>query len=389
MADFLEFFAGGGMARIGLGADWNCQLVNDIDPKKINSYSTNFGSLEPIYTCDVGDLKTKLVRKKTDLAWASFPCQDVSLAGYGQGLNGKRSGTFWSYWGFIEELITENKGPRIIALENVVGLLSSKNGFDFIRLCSVISEAGYLLGAMVIDASKFLPQSRPRLFIIAVDPKEIDTTKLTTTYKDFEWGHKILEKAYDAFPEKVKQNWRWWNLPSTPSHQYSLEDIIEDSPQDVKLHSKEQTEKLISMMSERNLAKILKAQRSRKRKVFTMYRRTRICPDMGKVQRVEVRTDGLAGCLRTPAGGSSRQLLIFVDKNVVKTRLMSKREGARLMGLPESYKLPKNYNESYHLTGDGVAVPVVSFLSEKLFRPLLGTVKQNKTSTVLRQQKIA
>jgi DNA (cytosine-5)-methyltransferase 1 len=40
--------------------------------------------------------------------------------------------------------------------------------------------------------------------------------------------------------------------------------------------------------------------------------------------------------------------------------------------LDESYKLPKNYNEAYHLTGDGVAVQVVRHLAEQLFEPLLG-----------------
>ena len=42
------------------------------------------------------------------------------------------------------------------------------------------------------------------------------------------------------------------------------------------------------------------------------------------------------------------------------------------MGLDGDYKLPKNYNEAYHLTGDGVAVPVVRHLAEQLFEPLIG-----------------
>ena len=84
-----------------------------------------------------------------------------------------------------------------------------------------------------------------------------------------------------------------------------------------------------------------------------------------------MRFDDLAGCLRTPAGGSSRQVLLIVDGADVRSRLISSRETARLMGLPDDYRLPDNYNEAYHLTGDGVVVPVVRHLAEHLFEPIL------------------
>ena len=54
----------------------------------------------------------------------------------------------------------------------------------------------------------------------------------------------------------------------------------------------------------------------------------------------------------------------------IKSRLISPREAARLMGLPDSYKLPDNYNEAYHLMGDGVVVPVVSHLNKHLLLPI-------------------
>jgi site-specific DNA-cytosine methylase len=89
------------------------------------------------------------------------------------------------------------------------------------------------------------------------------------------------------------------------------------------------------------------------------------------IQRAEVRFDNVAGCLRTPGGGSSRQLLIFVSGNNIKSRLLSPRETARLMGLPDTYRLPENNYDAYHLTGDGVAVPVVRFLASELFEKIL------------------
>ncbi|MFV0474811.1 MAG: DNA cytosine methyltransferase, partial [Pikeienuella sp.] len=86
----------------------------------------------------------------------------------------------------------------------------------------------------------------------------------------------------------------------------------------------------------------------------------------------EVRFDGLAGCLRTPAGGSSRQILLMVEGPRIRSRLLTPRETARLMGLSEDYILPKGATEAYRLTGDGVAAPVVRRLAERIFEPVLG-----------------
>ena len=55
----------------------------------------------------------------------------------------------------------------------------------------------------------------------------------------------------------------------------------------------------------------------------------------------------------------------------MRSRLISSRETARLVGLPDEYVLPDNYNEAYHLTGDGVVVPVVRFLAARIFEPIL------------------
>ena len=124
------------------------------------------------------------------------------------------------------------------------------------------------------------------------------------------------------------------------------------------------------MMSDVNLEKLRSAMGER-RAIGTAYKRTRRDEIGRKVQRAEVRFDDIAGCLRTPAGGSSRQLILFVEGSKVRSRLISSRETARLMGLPDNYVLPKSYNQAYHLTGDGVVVPVVRFLTETLIEPVI------------------
>jgi DNA (cytosine-5)-methyltransferase 1 len=125
------------------------------------------------------------------------------------------------------------------------------------------------------------------------------------------------------------------------------------------------------MMSPINYAKVIEAKKAGRRMVGGVYKRIRLDGSGRKIQRAEVRFDDIAGCLRTPAGGSSRQTVMIVEANAVRSRLLSPREAARLMGLPDDYLLPQNYNEAYHLAGDGVAVPVVRFLAEHILEPAL------------------
>ena len=134
------------------------------------------------------------------------------------------------------------------------------------------------------------------------------------------------------------------------------------------------------MMSEINREKVRDAQMSGKRMVGTVYKRTRHDDDGYKVQRAEIRFDDVSGCLRTPAGGSSRQLIVVVEGDVVRSRLISSRETARLMGLSEEYILPTNYNEAYHLTGDGVVVPVVRHLAANIFEPILERLRASRAA---------
>ena len=88
--------------------------------------------------------------------------------GAGAGLRGDRSGTFWPFWKLIKALGDEDRAPRLVVLENVCGALSSHDGKDFAAISSALSNNGYRFGAVVINAVHFLPQSRPRLFIIGV-----------------------------------------------------------------------------------------------------------------------------------------------------------------------------------------------------------------------------
>lgn len=368
---FLEFFAGAGMARLGLGSEWKCLLANDIDQTKAAAYRANFTPADELLLGDVGNLGAADISEQADLAWASFPCQDLSLAGNGAGLKGGRSGTFWSFWRIISELQSQARAPNVIALENVYGTLTSNRGRDFAAIIGALAEEGYRVGALVIDAVHFLPQSRPRLFIIGVQESATVPEQLAATAPVNEWHSQAVISAFESLPSGLKEKWIWWRVPVPRSTRKSLSEIIEDNPTGVEWNSSEKTAQLLAMMSPLNAAKVKDAINSGQRQVGTIYRRTRISPSGEKIQRAEVRFDGIAGCLRTPGGGSSRQTLLVVEGKSIHSRLLSPREVARLMGLPDRYKLPSNYNAAYHLAGDGVAVPVVRHLARTLFKPLL------------------
>ncbi|MGE9010565.1 DNA cytosine methyltransferase [Leptospira interrogans] len=368
---FYEFFAGGGMARAGLGSDWCCLFANDFDHKKSRVYRDNYNKAPELKTGDVGDLTTKDLPGHADLVWASFPCQDLSLAGGGAGLKGERSGTFWPFWKLMKALAAEQRAPKVLVLENVCGTLTSHDGKDFVAICDALRQSSYRFGALVIDAALFVPQSRPRLFVLAMREDVEAPAGLLSEEPDDRWHTTALRRAHAKLPPQAQSQWIWWKLPKPKKLSSTLVDIIEDEPTGVEWHTRDQTRAIVRMMSDINLKKLSDAKKAGRRMVGFVYKRTRKDELNGKIQRAEVRFDGVSGCLRTPGGGSSRQTILVVEGEKVRSRLISTRETARLMGLPERYKLPENYNEAYHLTGDGVVVPVVRHIARYLIEPIL------------------
>jgi DNA (cytosine-5)-methyltransferase 1 len=372
MPSFYEFFAGGGMARAGLGNGWTCLFANDFDAKKGLTYQRNYPGGNVLRVGDVRGIKAADLPGHADLIWGSFPCQDLSLAGGGAGLKGERSGTFYPFWDIVKGVVAEGRGPKLISLENVLGTLTSHGGRDFEAICKTLADANYRYGALIINASLFVPQSRPRLFLIGVRADIGIDTALLSPGPIAPFHTAALQRAFERVSRAAQRKMIWWNVPAPARRNTTFADLIEENPTSVSWHSDAERDLLIGKMSPLNKAKLEAAKRAGRRMVGCVYKRTRLDGRGVKVQRAEVRFDDVAGCLRTPAGGSSRQVIIVVDGKKVRSRLISARETARLMGLDENYTLPKNYNEAYHLTGDGVAVQVVRHLAEQLFEPLLG-----------------
>lgn len=373
---FYEFFAGGGMARAGLGNGWKCLFANDFSEMKASAYVTNWGE-DHFVKGDVGNVTTAQLPDRADLVWASFPCQDLSLAGNYRGLGEAssevmtRSGTFWPFWSLMTKLCGEARAPRLIVLENVVGAITSREGRDFQAICQALTEAGYLYGAVVIDARHFVPQSRPRLFFVAVAKDMSLPMGLTHRNANELWHPTALCAAQARLDGNAKDQWTWWSLPKPAPRNIGFMDIVEDRPTGCRWHSEAETQRLLAMMTPLHLAKIEQASAAGKKHVGGVYKRTRLDDRGIKRQRAEIRFDDMAGCLRTPAGGSSRQLIVVVEGKSIRSRLLSPREAARLMGLDDDYKLPTRYNDAYHVAGDGVCVPVVRHLASSLLEPIL------------------
>jgi DNA (cytosine-5)-methyltransferase 1 len=360
---FYEFFAGGGMARLGLGPAFDCVFANDFDPLKAAAYRDNFPDAEAhFHQGDVWRVDAASLRPGADLAWASSPCQDFSLAGARAGLAGGRSSAFFGFWRLIEAL--GPAAPQTVVIENVSGLLTSHGGADFTALCLALAGEGYSFGALEVDAARFTPQSRPRVFVIAT--RRWPAAELIG---DSPFQTRAVREAQARLPEDLKARWIWWGLGPPPARNTDLASVLE-SDEAVAWRTEAQTRRLLDLMAPQHLARIEAARASGRRQVGAVFRRMRVENGL-RVQRAEVRFDGLAGCLRTPRGGSSRQTLVMVEDGEVRSRLLSPREGARLMGLPDTYALPRATTGALHVIGDGVVVPVVRWLAAEILEPLL------------------
>lgn len=363
-----EFFAGGGLAGLGLDG-FRIGLANDIDAMKARAFRANHPAVRLIEG-DVWGLDAADLPGSPDLLWASSPCQDVSLAGARGGLEARRSGAFWGFWKLVEGLKAQGRAPRAIVIENVVGLLTSGGGQDFAAVCAALAGGGWRVGALELDAALWLPQSRPRLFIVALR----DAGAPETAGPAAPFHSPRLVAAHARLPEPVKAAWAWWSLPAPRRRNADLASVLIPD-EDARWLTPAQVKALLARLAPPHRARLDQALASGERRIGAAYRRVRTERGV-KTQRLELRFDGVAGCLRTPAGGSSRQYVIVAEGGRVRVRLLTGREAARLMGVSDSYILPGSESAALKLMGDAVAVPAVRALSRNLLIPALSVGRE-------------
>ena len=351
-----EFFAGVGLVRCGLEqAGIEVIWANDIEPTKLAVYAANFDAshyrLDDVRNIEGGDIPT------VDLAAASFPCVDLSLAGNRRGLSGEQSGLFYEFTRILGEM--RPRLPPVVLVENVASFVSSHGGEDLRAAVSDLNSLGYVCDLLILDARSFTPQSRPRLFMIgtlgriapenhrAMDPsRPAPVAAFMRANRDLLLQHLPVPvppqtgDGLDSIVERLhRSDQRWWDDERLGSFVQSL-----------------------SPLQSQRLGRL----RSGSRLVWrTAYRRTRL----GRAVW-EIRNDEIAGCLRTARGGSSRQAVVEAGRDAVRVRWMTPREYARLQGAPEDFDFsPVSEAQALYGFGDAVCVPLIRWLAEHALVP--------------------
>jgi DNA (cytosine-5)-methyltransferase 1 len=303
----------------------------------------------------------------------------MSLAGRRRGFHGAESSAFFGFAEAIERLGDDR--PALLLLENVTGFLASHDGRDFQAAVERLAELGYWIDSFILDAKDFVPQSRPRLFVLGCH-ETLDSPLLVKAgqaggFLADPW-RRAIESSSRLRPQRLRSSigrielpTGWATVPLRPPRRrpYELADFLDlDDQQD--WWNAELVGKHYAMMSASHRRRVDQWLADGERKVATVYRRIR----QGQ-QRAEVRFDGVAGCLRTPRGGSARQIVLLADAGRLRMRWMSPREYARLQGA-DSYMLEQPTSRALFGFGDAVCVPVICWIDQCVLTPIFDTSKR-------------
>ena len=379
MPKFAEFFAGIGLVRKAIEPlGWECAFANDISPKKAELYELAYGG-EHLVVDNINNLHESQLPPGIELFTASFPCIDLSLAGNRNGIDGRHSSAFWPFLRLLRDY-SETGAPKAVLLENVVGMLTSSGGLDLARIVAGLNELGYKVDVVVVDAKWFVPQSRPRVFVIGLleddnamkSPVDSRSTRIRpNAVRAFQAAH--LAANFGEIP-----------LPDPPERSpVSLLGVLEGVASDsASWWPDEDANRLIQRMNPLHRERVENLAAAGGDGVATMFRRVRSGRAVG-----EVRVDGLAGCLRTPLGGSSIQFLVDARGGSPRIRRMTAREYARLQGAGD-YPIEVSERQAMYGFGDAVCVPAVRWLVKHAFGHFVGGTGEPTTIPSTKQARL-
>lgn len=325
MIQAAEFFAGMGLMRAGLEAfGVETVFANDICTTKAALYKENWGD-DVLRVCDIRRLSGNDI-PDIDLATASFPCTDLSLAGYRKGLNGKQSGLVLDFLRILGEM--GSRAPSTVVIENVKGFMTANNGLDWKTVVSHLQNLGYATDHIVINASAFVPQSRARVFIVAHLEGTVRLPAPPPERNDL------------RLADVAERNGDWWPPSKLANFLHALSPLQED--------------------------RVASYQRRDGEGFFGAFRRTR-----GGAAVWEVRADERAGALRTTRGGSAKQAILWAGSGCLAVRWMSLTEYARLQGAEDMRFDSVTPHQAMFALGDAVCVPVIEWLAENCLSPIM------------------
>ena len=319
-----EFFAGMGLMRAALD---RCGIetifANDVDKTKALLYAENWAG-GAFRLGDIGDIRGSEL-PRVDLATASFPCVDLSLAGHRAGLDGTRSGVVYEFCRILNEMA---EPPAIVILENVPGFLTVNGGRDYRALVRQLERSGYRTTHICVDAAAFVPQSRLRVFLIG--------------FRDFE--------SVPMLPP-----------PPSPRRDLRLADIVDE---DLDWWEAPRRDAFLASLSDLQSARVDAFNAQSTISYRGAYRRTR----RGRAVW-EVRRDEIAGTLRTTQGGSGRQAMLRAGQGELAVRWMDVSEYAALQGAMDIKYASVSPRQAMYAFGDAVCVPAVEWLVNECVLP--------------------
>lgn len=311
-----EFFAGMGLVRAGLErCGVRTVFANDIDEAKAALYRANWGG-ESLVVGDIRDICGEQI-PDIEVATASFPCVDLSLAGARAGLAGEHSGLIHHFIRILAEM--GDRAPHAVLVENVPGFLTANGGEDFRTVVQLLGDLEYEVSDATVDAAAFLPQSRPRVFLLAAK----GTPAVAVEPPERRGDTRLADVADD--------DGEWWSGEKRDAFFGSLSDLQ---------HARLRCYRESATVSWRGA-----------------YRRTRA----GRAVW-EIRGDEIAGALRTTRGGSSRQAIVRAGQGSADVRWMSRGEYAKLQGAGDLDYGAVTERQAMFALGDAVCVPVIEWL---------------------------
>lgn len=337
---FIDLFAGIGGIRMGFeSAGGRCIFTSEWNPFATQTYVENFGHEGNL----IGDITQQDAEEipDHDVLLAGFPCQPFSIAGVSKknalgrphGFECTTQGTLF----FDVARIIATKRPKAFLLENVKNLLSHDRGNTFRIILQILrKELGYSVSFRVINAAHFVPQHRERILIAG--------------FRE-ETGFSFEDLPTPAEGPLLKTILHPEDGTETPDERYTHGPMAE-------VHAK--------YILTTKLWSYLQAYAAKHKAAGNGFGFGLVSGDM------------IARTLSARYYKDGSEILVARGKRKSPRRL-TPRECARLMGFPDTFKIPVSDTQAYKQFGNSVVVPVIQAAAHHMTPHILALKRYEET----------
>lgn len=338
---FIDLFAGIGGIRLGFeAAGGKCVFTSEWDSYAQKTYTENFGKGHEIKG-DITQIDAKDIPNHNVLL-AGFPCQPFSLAGVSKknalgrphGFECTTQGTLF----FDVQRIIAEKQPEAFLLENVKNLVSHDGGNTFRVIMDVLErQLGYVVRPMIVDGRRFVPQHRQRILLVGFKRDVgFDWEKVLAKMPEVHEGPRLAKVLHreDGTEENVDDG-RYIDASGKVQKKYTLTD---------------------------RLWQYLQAYAEKHRQAGNGFGCSVVGPkDTSRTLSARYYKDGSE---------------ILISRGTRKNpRRLTPRECARLMGYPDTFRIPVSDTRAYKQFGNSVVVPLMKEVAEAMKPGIMHLVK--------------